>query len=186
MTSVPPSPSPARPSRSRGSRIIRVLRSRYFLCGFFSGAVGSLHGILSGHVSGVSDIFAHPIADVITTQIVVTIVLAAHSRSGGIRDFWRNRNLRGRSGVLIRHARGRDATSAGSGLMAGAAWRVMRAAARLMPRAAGSRWLAEAASFLSEAPPAQRRRALRSYLTAAPKTILVSWASHLARRTRAR
>lgn len=178
MTSLSPSPSPGRPSRSCGSRIIRVLRSRYFQCGLFSGAMGEL----SSRFSAFSHIFAHyPIASVIAVQGVVAIVLVVRSRGGAVRNFWRVR-----SAVLIRRASSRDAVPPVSGLIAGAAWRVMCAAARLMPRAAGSRWLAEAASFLSEASPAQRRRALGSYLAAAPQTILVSWAGHLTRRARAR
>ena len=84
----------------------------------------------------------------------------------------------------LRRASGRGAIPAVSGPVAGAAWRAMRAASRLMPRAAGSRWLAEAESFLYEAPPAQRRRAIRNYLANAPRVIAASWAGRLVRRIR--
>ena len=103
--------------------------------------------------------------------------------SGGI--WLRNWNLRGMFGALARRTAGRGAVPAVSGLMAGAAWRAMCVASRLMPRDADSRWLAEAESFLFEAPPAQQRRALRNYLVTAPQVIAVSWAGHLARRIRA-
>jgi hypothetical protein len=93
-------------------------------------------------------------------------------------------NLPGVSGVLPGRAGGHGASPAVSGLMTGAGWRMMRAAAWLMPRAAGRRWLAEAASFLFEASPGQRRRAVRSYLLTAPRVIAKSWAGHLIRRIR--
>lgn len=60
----------------------------------------------------------------------------------------------------------------------------MRAAAWLMPRTAGARWLAEASSFLAETPPAQWRRVMRCYLFTAPEVIVRSWAYYLARRIR--
>jgi hypothetical protein len=71
-----------------------------------------------------------------------------------------------------------------SALAAGAGWRLMRLAARLMPRAAGHRWLAEADSFLAEAPPSMLRGTIRSYLASAPQLIAVSWAGEAARRVR--
>ena len=46
---------------------------------------------------------------------------------------------------------------------------VLRAVARLMPPAAGRRWLAEANSLLFELAPGQRRQAVRSYLRSAPR-----------------
>ena len=107
--------------------------------------MGCLQGILSDHGSTISRIYAHPIASIITVQAIILVVL---SRGGAVRDLRRNRNSRGRSGALAKDGSGRDAMPPVSGLIAGAAWRVMRAAARFMPRAAGSRWLAEAASFL--------------------------------------
>lgn len=174
MTSLP-SPRPGSPSAGRVSRIIRVLRGRRLRCGFFCGTAGCLQSIFSSHFSFIFRIYAHPIASVITTQVIVLILSGGVTVSG----FRRDRNLAGDGGAL-------GAMPPVNGFITGAAWQTVRLAARLMPRPAGSRWLAEAASFLSEAPPAQRRGALRSYLTAAPHTILVSWAGYLARRTRAR
>ena len=60
----------------------------------------------------------------------------------------------------------------------------MRLAARLMPRAAGRRWLAEASNFLAEAPAALQRGAIHSYLANAPQVIAVSWAVEAASRIR--
>ena len=82
-------------------------------------------------------------------------------------------------GRVIRHGAG----LAEGSLIAGAGWQAMRLAARLMPRAAGKRWLAEAASFLTEAPPALQRGAICSYLIGALPVIVVSWTATLARRT---
>lgn len=70
------------------------------------------------------------------------------------------------------------------GMQARTEWRMMRAAAWLMPRAAGRRWLGEAASFLFEASPGERHRAVRSYLLTAPLVIAKSWAGYLIRRIR--
>ena len=60
---------------------------------------------------------------------------------------------------------------------------VLRAVARLMPRAAGRRWLAEAESLLFEMPAARRGRAVRSYLCSAPRLAGMMWARRLRRRT---
>jgi hypothetical protein len=86
----------------------------------------------------------------------------------------------GIAGLLQRRGRGEDrAGSCIAGLV------VMRAAARLMPPAAGRRWLAEADSFLFEAPSVLRRSAVRSYLAGVPAVITAAWAGELARRVRA-
>jgi hypothetical protein len=60
----------------------------------------------------------------------------------------------------------------------------LRATARLMPRTAGRRWLAEAESLLFEMPAAQRRKALRSYLLSAPRLLALLWTRELSRRAR--
>jgi hypothetical protein len=57
----------------------------------------------------------------------------------------------------------------------------MRAAARLMPRAVGKRWLGEAESFLFEAAPGQRSAAMRSYVRTAPLVIVMAWVAALFR-----
>jgi len=84
---------------------------------------------------------------------------------------------------MPRHALGHG-TDPAAGVTAGAGWRVMCLAARLMPPAVGRRWLAEAESFLAEAPPGLRRSVLSSYLAGAPQVIVVSWAAVVAGRAR--
>ena len=91
--------------------------------------------------------------------------------------------LRGLLSRMVRHA-ARGGCPAGAGWMADTGWRVMWLAARLMPPAEGRRWLAEAESFLAEAPPALRRGAIGSYLTSTPQVITVSWAGVLTQRAR--
>jgi hypothetical protein len=83
-------------------------------------------------------------------------------------------------GLVTRHHAGPGECS----LMTGAGWRAMRLVAWLMPRAMGRRWLAEAESFLAEAPPLLGHGAIRSYLVSAPLVIVVSWAGALVRRAR--
>jgi hypothetical protein len=79
---------------------------------------------------------------------------------------------------------GRPGTGSASGLLDGAGWRVMCLTAKLMPPAAGRRWLVEAESFLAEAPPALRRGAIGNYLTHTPQLIAVTWVGKLARAVR--
>jgi hypothetical protein len=153
---------------SAGGGIVGIIYG--IVGGFFGVVYGSLAGGVVGMVVGGSAV-VRSIVDFAGT-VVVGVVGVADVIGEGISS--RNRDLRGPLG----------ATSAVSGLMAGAGWRTMRAAARLMPRAAGSRWLAEAESFLYEAPPIPRRGAIRSYLIGALQVIAVSWAGELARRTR--
>jgi hypothetical protein len=61
---------------------------------------------------------------------------------------------------------------------------VLRAVSRLMPVAAGCRWLAEAESVLFETASGQRGKAVRSYLRSAPRLVLLMWAGELSRRVR--
>jgi hypothetical protein len=65
-------------------------------------------------------------------------------------------------------------------------WRALGAVSRLMPRAAGRRWLAEAESSLFEMATGQRRAAVRSYLQSAPRVLVMTWAREVARRARRR
>jgi hypothetical protein len=58
----------------------------------------------------------------------------------------------------------------------------LRAAAWLMPRAAGRRWRAEAESVLFEMPAGWRGRAVRSYLRSAPRLAMMLWTRRLMRR----
>lgn len=65
-------------------------------------------------------------------------------------------------------------------------WRVLGAVARVMPRTAGRRWLAEAESSLFEMDPGQRAAGVRSYLRSAPRVVAMTWGREVARRTRRR
>jgi len=63
-------------------------------------------------------------------------------------------------------------------------WRVLAMVSRLMPRAAGRRWLAEAESLLPDIAPARRGAAIRSYLLSAPRLVVIMWAHQAQRRRR--
>jgi hypothetical protein len=63
-------------------------------------------------------------------------------------------------------------------------WHVLDAVSRLMPRPAGSRWLAEAESLLAEIAPARRGAAVRSYLLSAPRLAVMMWTRQVLRRAR--
>jgi hypothetical protein len=60
--------------------------------------------------------------------------------------------------------------------------RTLAAMSRLMPGAAGRRWLAEAESVLAEVAPTKRRKAVRSYVLSAPRLALIMWTRELRRR----
>lgn len=170
MTSPPASSGPAGPDLSRAGIVARIIAGLAVVpvgvgiidvfARVIGGNVGSLVGLLVDGALGLGGVF---VADRIS---------------------WRNRDPRGRVSVLRRRASDCGGVPVASGLMADATWRAMCLAARLMPRAAGSRWLAEAGSFLFEAPPAQQPCALRNYLVTAPQVIAASWAGCLARRIR--
>jgi len=63
---------------------------------------------------------------------------------------------------------------------------VLRAVARLMPPAAGRRWLAEADSLLFEVAAGRRGKTVRSYLLSATRLVVLMWAGELSRRARLR
>jgi hypothetical protein len=63
-------------------------------------------------------------------------------------------------------------------------WRALAVVSRLMPRAAGRRWLAEAESLLAEVTAARRGAAVRSYLLSAPRLAAMMWARQALRRLR--
>jgi hypothetical protein len=79
------------------------------------------------------------------------------------------------------HARDDDA-----GPAAEAAYRrrALAVVSRLMPAAAGRRWLAEAESLLAEVAPARRGASVRSYLRSAPRLAVMMWAREVLRRAR--
>jgi hypothetical protein len=62
--------------------------------------------------------------------------------------------------------------------------RTLAVVSRLMPSAAGSRWLAEAESVLAEVAPERRGAVVRSYLRSAPRLALTMWARTIRRRAR--
>jgi hypothetical protein len=80
-------------------------------------------------------------------------------------------------------ARGRDDVD-GPADAAAHRWRTLAMMSRLMPRAAGRRWLAEADSLLSEIEPVRRGAAIRSYLLSAPWLAVMMWAREVLRWTR--
>jgi hypothetical protein len=128
--------------------------------------------------------YAGGMAALPVTAVILAIVApsAAGLRvavSGWVRDF------RGsRSGGLWRASGHVAAAWADGSVTAGVGWRTMLVAARLMPPASGQRWIAEAESFLAEAPPGLQRRAIASYLAGAAQVIVVSWAVAAARQAR--
>jgi hypothetical protein len=61
----------------------------------------------------------------------------------------------------------------------------MRLAARMIPPAAGRRWLAEAESCLYEAGLEQRPVIGRNYRRTIPQVVAAAWAAELARGSRA-
>ena len=134
---------------------------------------------------------AIPVATVVAGAVgVVGVVVAAGAAvatagvaDGGYRKKGVFSGLGGLLSGMVGHA-ARGGCPGGGGLMAGTGWRVMRLAARLMPAAMGKRWLAEAESFLAEAPPALRCGAIASYLTSTPQVITVSWTGVLTRQAR--
>jgi hypothetical protein len=63
-------------------------------------------------------------------------------------------------------------------------WRALTVVSRLMPAAAGRRWLAEAQSVLAEIAAARRGAAARSYLLSAPRLAVMMWAREVLRRAR--
>jgi len=62
--------------------------------------------------------------------------------------------------------------------------RTLAAVSRLMPAAAGRRWLAEAESLLAEVTAGRRAAAVRSYLLSAPRLAVMMWARQVLRRLR--
>jgi len=93
---------------------------------------------------------------------------------------YRRRSGRAGNGLT---ARGRD-DDYGPDRGAEHGWRTLAVMSRLMPAAAGRRWLAEAQSLLAEAAPARRGAAVRSYLLSAPRLAVMMWARQILLRLR--
>jgi hypothetical protein len=109
------------------------------------------------------------IGTVAVTAVGVSIDMPA-GRGWGSRRRGRGLTLRGRED---------DDGPAG---VAAHQWHVLDAVSRLMPRPAGSRWLAEAESLLAEIAPARRGAAVRSYLLSVPRLAVMMWAREVLRR----
>ena len=108
--------------------------------------------------------------------VAVVAVTASGDLPGG-----RRRGSHGRGSGLS--GRGRDDDDGPAGAAAHR-WRMLVMVSRLMPRAAGLRWLAEAESLLSEIAPARRGAAVRSYLRSAPRLTVMMWAREVLRLAR--
>ncbi len=147
--------------------------------GFVIGIVLIVNGMIEV-VGGVLGVVSSGLLGIVAGGVLGVVLGGAVGTSIFLRDW----NFRGPFSALIMRAAGHDAGPVASSLTATASWRIMRVAAGLMPRAAGRRWLAEAESYLSEAPAEHRCRAARNYLLTAPQVIAVTWASALTRRTR--
>jgi hypothetical protein len=91
----------------------------------------------------------------------------------------RGRQTRGAAGHGLPDAAGRAPVTTGR-------WLALRTVARLMPPAAGRRWLAEAESLLYEVAADRRGKAVRSYLLSAPRLVMLMWIAGLSRRGRPR
>lgn len=140
-----------------------------------SGMIEVVGGLLGVITSGLLGIVAGGVLGVVLGGVVGAVDTDI---------FLRDWNFRGSLSVVMKRAADRDAGLAASNLTATVSWRIMRVASGLMPRAAGRRWLAEAESFLFEAPGGHRRRAIHNYLLTAPPVIAMSWTRAMTRRTR--
>jgi hypothetical protein len=119
-------------------------------------------------------------AGCIMTLAVVSAVAGIPRRLAGRRLALQKGSGRGRDSGLS--GRGRD----GDGPAGEAAhrWPALAVVSRLMPAAAGRRWLAEAESLLAEVPAARRGAAVRSYLRSAPRLAVMMWVRQVLRRLR--
>ena len=115
-----------------------------------------------------------PVAFVIAVSFISPI-----ASTGDLPGGWRRGGGRG-SGLS---ARGRD-DDGGPVDAVVHRWRMLVTLSRLMPRSAGQRWLTEAESLLSEIRAARRGAAIRSYLSSAPRLVVMMWAREVQRRAR--
>jgi hypothetical protein len=143
------------------------------ICAYAYFAVGITVFPIVVDANGVFDAVDSIVATILLNAVVNEVLIPSRNARpyGGARPRW--------SGFLrdlLCGALGRGGRAvAGAGSYSG--WRVMLAAARLMPPAAGRRWLGEAESFLAEAHGELLRGAVRSYLAGAPQVIAITWAA---------
>jgi len=100
--------------------------------------------------------------------IIVFYAISMNSREG-------LRMRRGTSGTTGLGGRGRGAGDRPDGVAA-YRWHGLVMVSRMMPGAAGRRWLAEAQSVLWEIADSRRAPAVRSYLLSGPRLAAVMWA----------
>jgi hypothetical protein len=110
------------------------------------------------------------------------LALAVVSATAGIPRRLAGRRMAVRKGGGL-SGRGRDDDDGPAG-EAVHRWRALAVMSRLMPAAAGRRWLAEAESLLAEVPAARRGAAVRSYLLSAPRLAVTMWTREVLRRAR--
>ena len=178
-----PPPSSSSPTRPDRAGIVDIVVFMVIAVGLAGGIIGIIGGGIVGVVIvGVVIVGGGIVSVVVSGADIVASVIGIVDSVGDVT--LRKWDLRGLSRALMRRACCWAAGPVSGDALAGAAWQVMRVAAGLMPRAAAGRWLAEAESFLFEAPAVYRRSAMRSYLITAPQLIAVSWAGALARRAR--
>jgi len=120
------------------------------------------------------------LAGVILALAVVSAAAGIPRRRAGRRLVLRTGSGRGRDGGL--GGRGRDEDGPAGETAHGR--RALAVVSRLMPAAAGRRWLAEAESLLAEVAAARRGAAVRSYLLSAPRLAVMMWARQVLRRLR--
>jgi hypothetical protein len=120
------------------------------------------------------------LAGCIMVLAVVSAVAGIPRRRAGRRLVLRKGNGHGRDSGLSGHGRDED----GPADEAVRGWHALAVVSRLMPRSAGRRWLAEAASLLAEVTTARRAAVVRSYLLSAPRLAVMMWARQALRRAR--
>jgi hypothetical protein len=117
----------------------------------------------------------------ILTLAVVSAAAGIPRRLAGRPLALRKGSGRGQDSGLSGHSRDDDD---GSAVEAVHRSRTLAVVSRLMPAAAGRRWLAEAESLLAEVTADRRAAAVRSYLLSAPRLAVMMWARQVLRRLR--
>ena len=117
----------------------------------------------------------------ILTLAVVSAAAGIPRRLAGRQLVLRKSRGRGRDSGLGGHGRDDDGGPVDETVRG---WRALAVVSRLMPAAAGRRWLAEAESLLAEVTAARRAAMVRSYLRSAPRLAVMMWARQILRRLR--